>query len=362
MPQVLSESLRVIDHKKMRAAVGAIALLMPVAVVYLSGKPELDSISASYWTDSRDIFVGSLIAVGFFLFAYNGTGTCGRDLEFALSKVACVFSIGIALFPTAQIIDSKEIESGAVWVSQVSSFFGKVPSDLHIFFAISLFVCLFFFMLFFSQRAKRKGKLMRSRFYMFISLAMAIGMPAVYLIGERYKFYSPIYGIEVTGLVLFGIGWLAAGLYRTEPPLAERELSAGLEFITTVQVDPKELNFPTSIQVSPGEKYTFTAEGCWRDWFINCGPNGWGPDWNPLAFKNRVKWQSFFLLCGNVGKDDRFAFVIGDSASWVVPDEVGQMQDRSLYFFANDWPSMYSNNQGISMQVSVYRHVVGGKS
>lgn len=66
---------REINYKTMRVVVGIIAILLAPLVHFFSGsQEELTSISISYWTDARDIFVGSLVAVGFFLFAYNGQG------------------------------------------------------------------------------------------------------------------------------------------------------------------------------------------------------------------------------------------------------------------------------------------------
>ncbi len=43
-------SMRVINHKTMRKSIGLIAILMPIVVVLLSGRPEpeLSSISISY--------------------------------------------------------------------------------------------------------------------------------------------------------------------------------------------------------------------------------------------------------------------------------------------------------------------------
>ena len=62
---------RQINHKTMRAMVGVIALFLAPAVWLLSDVDQpLTSISISYWTNAGDIFVGALIAVGFFLFAY----------------------------------------------------------------------------------------------------------------------------------------------------------------------------------------------------------------------------------------------------------------------------------------------------
>ena len=97
--QTNTAAKRQINYKTMRRIVGAIALLLAPVVWILSGEPELTSISISYWTDSRDVFVGALIAIGFFLSAYNGAGE-GKDWEFWLGKAAGVFATCVALFPT----------------------------------------------------------------------------------------------------------------------------------------------------------------------------------------------------------------------------------------------------------------------
>lgn len=112
----------------------------------------------------------------------------------------------------------------------------------------------------------------------------------------------------------------------------------------TKTVDPSERNFRTGIIVTAGERYAFHAEGEWIDWFKKCGPDGWGCGY-PLVVLNRVRSKPFFLLCGNVGKDDRFTFVIGKCAEWTVPPDVNSLPDRQLYLFANDWPWMYWNNK-----------------
>lgn len=66
---------RQINHKTMRVIVGAIAVLLAPTVYLLAGSEEaLSSISISYWTDAHDIFVGSLVVVGFFLSATTEPG------------------------------------------------------------------------------------------------------------------------------------------------------------------------------------------------------------------------------------------------------------------------------------------------
>jgi len=334
-------SKRIINHKFMRGIIGVIAILMPIIVLILSNKHELTSVSISYWTDSRDIFVGSMIAVGFFLAAYNGTGN-RRDFEYLISKVAWIFAVCIALFPTEGFTEE---DIPARWILNVSELLDMTPDVVHKGASVLLFICLFFLMLFFSCRAREKGKLIRSRIYLAFSLGMLIGMPAVYFIGTANQWNDTIFWVEFVGLWLFGWGWLIAASYRTVPstPPNLTQLAEGETKI--VEVDPGIHNFPTGLKVEEGERYAFEAVGCWRDWFITCGPKGWGTKWNPLAVFNRQRFQPFFLLCGNVGKNDRHAFSIGEENSWTVSREVKDLEDYQLYLFANDWYCAYGNNK-----------------
>jgi len=357
--ETTEQPVRVINHKTMRKVIGLIAIQMPVAVVLLSGRPaaDLSSISISYWTTSHDIFVGSLIAVAFFLFAYNGTGACRRDIEFWLGKAACIFAIVVAFFPTTDFNDCTDCAPG--WVMSLADWVSLKPHQLHYPAAILLFSCLVLMMSFFSLRAKNKGEYARANIYFTISLSMLIGMPLIYVVGEYTGWYESVFWVEFVGLLLFGIGWLVAGTYTSKPV----ELVSGeAEIVDRFKVDPREHNFETNIVVKEGERYFFEAKGCWKDWFMECDPNGWGPGWNPFAAKNRMKWKPMFMLCGNVGKNDKYAFAIGARGPWTVPaiDDV-EPRVRKLYLFANDWENKYGNNQALAhgeggpLEVTVYR-------
>ncbi len=70
-------------------------------------------------------------------------------------------------------------------------------------------------MWFFSKRAKGKGKICRANFYRGVSVLMVVGIVVLYLIGKELKWNDTIFWIEAWGLTLFGIGWLAAGLYKS---------------------------------------------------------------------------------------------------------------------------------------------------
>lgn len=192
---------------------------------------------------------------------------------------------------------------------------------------------------------------------------MLFGMPIIYCIGEFTLWYESIFWVEWVGLTLFGVGWLIAGWYPKKP---EKPVPKDAELLDRVKVDPSNTNNPTVVVVEPGAHYFFQAKGCWKDWFLECGPNGWGPNWNPFAYKNRIKWRPLFLLCGNVGKNwdnEDLTFCIGDKNTWTLPSKFNELEpeDRKLYLFANDWKDRYGNNytlkpkEGGPLEVEIYR-------
>ncbi|NNE26017.1 MAG: hypothetical protein HKN09_04180 [Saprospiraceae bacterium] len=343
------ENRRIINHKVLRQGTGVIALLMPLLVEFLSDQDErLSSISISYWTDSGDIFVGSLVAVGFFLAAYNGTGACDKDTEYWISKFAGIFALIVAFIPTGCGID--HICDIPAWVNKLTH--GHLQF-IHNLAAILLFVCLYMLINFFARRAKSKGEDLRSDIYWLISLCMLIGMPVVYYIGLNVDWYNPIYGVEFVGLMLFGSGWILAGSYKSNP---NPEPPDNIEWVKEIEVHAKEKHNPTDISVSAVDVYYFEATGCWKDLFLGCGPTGWGPHWKWWTNFNRVRNQPIFMLCGNIGQDDTYAFGIGKQIEWEVPKEIDNINsgDRKLYLFANDWSSKYGNNSE-SVLVKIYK-------
>lgn len=206
----------------MRKIIGAIAFFLAPVTFFLSDVSyPVDSISATYWTHSGDLFVGSLMVVGFFLAAYNGTG--GRDWEFYLSKIAAVLTVCVALFPTkgpclptnsAAELPCKELPPPS-WTADIA--FGILPKHIHNYTAVALFICLFFLLWFFSNRAKRKGKDARALLYRFLAGLMIAGMVFSYLLVEFVLGRSDtILWVESFGLTVFGAGWLVAGSYANQ--------------------------------------------------------------------------------------------------------------------------------------------------
>ena len=199
----------VFDYRVLRLLVGLIAFALPFLVSIIASV-HLSSISASYHTNARDIFVGMLFIVGSFLWAYNGHS----DREALASKFASLAAILVALFPTSCDTCANDLKSG-----------------IHYFAAVVLFSILAYFCLGpFRKNTKGQGgkKGRRSKIYltcgwimigcMVILFAMKLIMP-----DEMINKLSVTYWAEAIALVAFGVAWFVAGKYF-KPFVDEEEM------------------------------------------------------------------------------------------------------------------------------------------
>lgn len=84
------------DADTLRKTVGVVAILLPLMVKWRASTP-LTSISASYYTEAHDIFVGALFIIGALFLAYHGHS----GLEIWISRLGAVAAFTAALCPTA---------------------------------------------------------------------------------------------------------------------------------------------------------------------------------------------------------------------------------------------------------------------
>jgi len=199
--KVMTEKVQnpVFDYRALRLLMGIFAFALPFVMSALSSR-RLPSISASYYTEARDAFVGMLCVVGAFLWAYNGHSS----REARASKVASLAAVLVALFPTS--CDSCQADMKAI---------------IHYGAAIVLFGILAYFCLGpFRKDTRRKGgkKGRRSKVYFACGwtifgsmLGMAVAeltMPA-----EMIRALSVTYWGEAIALWSFGFAWIVAGKY-----------------------------------------------------------------------------------------------------------------------------------------------------
>jgi len=89
----------VVSYIGIRRSIGVLGLLLPIVLGPLGwlllDLDIQDNISSYYHTPLRDIFVGSMCAIGIFLFCYQGYDW----VENWTANFGCISALGVALFP-----------------------------------------------------------------------------------------------------------------------------------------------------------------------------------------------------------------------------------------------------------------------
>jgi hypothetical protein len=204
-----TKSLLVLEYQILRRAIGILGTVLPFMIsiggwiLFQTGIQA--SLSGYYYTGMRDVFVGTLCAIGIFLLSYKGYE---RKDDIA-GNLACVFVVGVALFPTAP-------------PGSVSSLV-KIIGILHLAFASLFLATLAYFSLCLFTKtdtvgALRPRKLQRNRIYKFCGYTIAICILLMLIevslpqeLKNSLKPYHPIYWLESIAIFVFGISWLTKG-------------------------------------------------------------------------------------------------------------------------------------------------------
>lgn len=194
-----------LSYLGLRKCIGIIGLSLPYVLVIgkiLLGSPGiLDTISAYYYSVLRDVFVGSLCAVGVFLFSYRY-----ERWDNILGDIAGVSAIGVAYFPTPPAVGATE--------QQV------IIGRLHLVFVACFFITLAFFALVLFRRTDQKNptrrKRQRNKIYLFcgitILLCLALMFLDLFLPGTPWlQSLDPGYWLESYAMFAFGIAWFVKG-------------------------------------------------------------------------------------------------------------------------------------------------------
>ena len=198
----------VISYLTLRKTIGILGILLPFLVslgawlIFQTGIQ--DSISAYYYTGTRNIFVGTLWAIGFFFFSYKGYDH--RDQ--IAGGLAFMFALGASLFPTAP--------------DCVSCTYSQAASNLHNVFAGFLFLTLSYFSLaLFTETDPSKTptpqKLQRNIVYrvcgytMLACIVLIIPLKVIPSLVPIAKEYDLVFWLEGITIVAFGFSWLTKG-------------------------------------------------------------------------------------------------------------------------------------------------------
>jgi hypothetical protein len=204
----------VISYQTLRKAVGVLGMLLPV--VLAAGAPLFsncpfiqESISDYYYTNMGNVFVGTLCAVGLFLFSYNGYDR--RDM--IASKLACIFALGVAFWPTTGP------DAGSVCnILQRNS--NSWANTIHHISAALFFTTLAYFSLFLFTKSsghptsnkKKRNKVYKVCGYIILACILLLFLYfKVPLLQSWWAGYKPVFILETISLWAFGISWLTKG-------------------------------------------------------------------------------------------------------------------------------------------------------
>jgi hypothetical protein len=208
--------------RRLRYGVGAIGVLLPVVLplgnwifTRFGHQTEIlpASMSSSYYTGTRNIFVGALCALGVFLIGYRFNA---RDDRW--STTAGLFAIGVALCPTAP--RSPTANQSTVGL-------------VHIGFALALLVGLAMFCISSFRDPADPQRRTANHLYLacgvlilvFVAVAM---LAAVTHWGDGWRL-TPLYVCEALSVWAFGGAWIAAArTMRTGIGARNRSRTAGL--------------------------------------------------------------------------------------------------------------------------------------
>lgn len=195
----------VISYLKLRKAVGLIGIALPLVLVagtvVVRGFSIEPSISDYYYTHMRNVFVGSLWAMAVFFLSYRGYD---RKDDLA-GDVACVFAIGVALFPTYPARELTTID--------------RIFGALHLLSAAALFLTLAYFCLVLFRKGSADmtpRKLQRNRVYTVTGYTMLACIVAIGLLWipsplAELKGWDAVFWLEAIALWAFGWSWFVKG-------------------------------------------------------------------------------------------------------------------------------------------------------
>ena len=213
MNQHLSKSTHtlVVSYLGVRRAIGAIGLLLPIAlgpVGWLVFGIEIqDNMSSYYHTVLRDVFVGAMCAIGIFLFCYRGYDW----IESWTANFGCLSALGVALFPLDANSDPLHQRSVVGYLHSVSG---------GAFFLTLAFYSLYHFP---SSKAEKHevapNEAQRNFIYRTSGVVILLSMTAMgsylFFIPEQWKLlfndYNFLFWMEWVAVWSFAAAWLTKG-------------------------------------------------------------------------------------------------------------------------------------------------------
>lgn len=222
-PRQASNGEFIISFWTLRKALGYLAIAMPIVVrvgaYAFEGIPSSDSISAYYYTSMRDVFVGTLFAIGVFLFFYRGQD----PVDDVLTNVAGAAAVGIGLLPMDPAYHSV-ILARFPELANPGCYINHGPLGYH-FVAVSIFFGLISYITIFrftkpTQARITRQKRSRNKVYVVCGVTMIASFIVIGVLKLRVPSAS-IFWPETIAIVAFAVAWLTKGqaILKDKPEL-----------------------------------------------------------------------------------------------------------------------------------------------
>jgi hypothetical protein len=206
----------IFTYRRLRRAIGYLGTALPILLLALSFIPFFrtevqPSISDYYYTNLRDIFTGTLTAVGLFMIRYKGHGNPSIwKNDQLLTNVAGIMALGVALIPVAPEVEPREVFTlipyDFPWLSWFHYGFAAVLFGSFALLAINVFTI--------GQNEAEDilvSRLNENNIYRFCGSAIIV-LIILIPISEKYSLfnYSTLI-LEALALFFFGTAWLIKG-------------------------------------------------------------------------------------------------------------------------------------------------------
>lgn len=242
------------SYLTLRRAIGYIGFLLPFVLALgkiIIESPGLQgSISAYYYTVMRNVFVGSLCAIGVFLMSYRYQKD-DKKYDIIASFFAGLFAICVALFPTAPSLSPTPTDKiiGTVHVACAALFFVTLacislflftktypqdtqkPKKLRDYFSL-LVVTRTVPEVKLNPRKKWRNFIYRFCGYTIFVCIILLVIVAIPSVSELMEHWHPVFWLESVAVVVFGFSWLVKG----ETLLKDRKSDAKPDLPTPAQV------------------------------------------------------------------------------------------------------------------------------
>lgn len=209
----------VFTYRRIRRAIGYLGVLLPVMLVGLSlfgfFQTEIQpSISDYYYTNLREIFTGTLCAVGLFLIRYKGkenkdNASIWKNDEL-LTNIAGIMAIGVAFIPVNPVLEPQKIYTlipyNWSWLGYIHYGFAAGLFGIFSLLALNVFTL--------GQRQSENipvSKLNENYIYQFCGIGILVCMFLVPVSQFFEVFAYSTLVLEAIILFLFGAAWLIKG-------------------------------------------------------------------------------------------------------------------------------------------------------